>query len=333
MALFSTQEATANFTKTVSIPAEPFRAGREFKSYEYYQLYLGDNAIPLAEWEGQDLYWLRRDRELSNHRWHRAAHLITSAQPSLENYLKPFAQINSYYKTIHFWIKGKNHESRWVNGAFYLVNDLTDAYYKGVTFLADWFTPTPAYNLLQALNLAIANYAITKFYELLYGVYAEVPQKGVDAYIFDRNFIEIEQGQVALGAYSTAEPEGREVVSKLFNDTGWRAILKDMDVTGIFIPAFPELFDDGGSDLTLPPNYGKDARIQIPIAMLYCDFNFYNDPAFSTTKLAKALKNGETIYKKVGLPPSAIIPVYTNDVDVYFAFLRAHINILNVFNK
>jgi hypothetical protein len=337
MALFSTVEATATFTKVTPQPVEPFQAGREFKTYQDYQNALGSNAIAFKDWVGQDLYWLRRDRELSNRRWHRAAHLITSEKK--QNYLQPFAQINSYYKTIYTWVKGKHHEIKWLNGAYYLVNDLTHAYYSGFSRLISlWLTPTPALNLLKSLNLNIANFAITKFYDLLYGIFSNSPRKGVDAWIFDRDFIMHEQGPVAFPAYDGAGPDARSTVSNLFNDQGFLAGVKDFDFTGIYIPVFPQLYNSDLTDVTT--NYGQDARIEVPLAMLYPNQFFYTDTtiineditaevtkiAFNNSALAAALKNGER-FDKTG---ATSIPV--NDRVIYFAYIVANFNALNVFN-
>jgi len=324
MALFSSAAAIANITKITPKQVEPFQSGREYKTYHDYQVALGTNAIPYDQWEGQDMYWLRRDRELSNHRWHRAAHLITSQQ--LQDYFKPFEQINSYYKLIHYWIKGKKHESKWVSGAYYLVNDLTDAYQAGLVTTGNWFglTPAPALALLIALNKAIVNYAIQKFYDLLYGQYANSPRKGNDAWVFDRDLIIMEQGTIAFPAYDQAGPDARATVNGLFNDQGFLSVLKDMDVTGIYIPVFPQLYN---SDLTNSVgNYGQDARIQVPLAMLYPNSYFYNDSNFAGKPLANAIKNGE-IYDRSGATSKA-----TDDAFIYFAYIVANHNIMNVFN-
>jgi hypothetical protein len=56
--------------------------------------------------------------------------------------------------------------------------------------------------ILNELNLKICDYAITQFYELFYGKYANSPLTGNAAYQFDKQFIEYEQGTIAPPIYN-----------------------------------------------------------------------------------------------------------------------------------
>lgn len=222
MALFSTREATANFTNVVPKKLEPFQAGREFFSYSYYAIALGPDAIPFNQWEGQDVYWLVRDRQMSNHRWQVAMNLITANQYS--DYLEPFAQINSYYKIMHIWVIGKKHQIKWLYGAYSLVNALTENY-SALSLLLQ----RSVIGLLIALNKGISNYAITQFHTLLFGIYANSPRINGDAWAFDRDFIIGEQNNIAFPVYSNSLYAGAlEVMNELFNDVGWRSMFKDI---------------------------------------------------------------------------------------------------------
>ena len=335
MAIFSSVQATANITNVRVIHKEPY-LGREFFTYEDYVAYQnahGGTSIALKDWEGQDYYWLRTDREQQNHRWRHVCSLITSTQK--QSYFLPFHQINSYYRLMNYWIKGHKHQSQWVKGAYYLVNDLTDAYYKGIT-AGSWFTDTDELKLLKDLNINICNYAITKFYELLYGDLSKAPLTGIDAWNWDRDFIIHEQGVVAAPVYQGTTDDARDWINRTFNDQGFIAwienpswngfvsFLHGLDLSGIFIPVFPDLYD---SNITKAPDYGKQARIIVPLAMLYPNHYFYNDtnPNFDkSVPFSIALKNGEQTYKTQGEQPSSSPANFEEDLTVYFAYFQAH---------
>ena len=311
MAIFSSVQATANVTNVRIVHKEPY-LGREYFTYEAYQQAQGSAAIPLKDWEGQDYYWLRTDREQQNHRWRHVCSLITSTKK--QNYFLPFHQINSYYRLMNYWIKGKKHQSQWVKGAYYLVNDLTDAYYKGIT-LGSLFTDTDELKLLQDLNTNICNYAITKFYDLLYGTLVKPPLVGGNAWNWDRNFIIHEQEVVAAPVYQGTTADARDWINKTFNDQGflnwirnpkWNgfvSFLHGLDLSGIYIPVFPNLYD---SDITKAPTYGQQARINVPLGMLHPNHFFYNDTDSNiSAPFATALKNGEATYKTQCEHPSS----------------------------
>jgi len=50
---------------------------------------------------------------------------------------------------------------------------------------------------MKELNLNIANFAIHKFKELLVDRGEQIPIIGAEAYLWDKEFIEVEQGKVA----------------------------------------------------------------------------------------------------------------------------------------
>jgi hypothetical protein len=338
MAIFSSVKATANVTNVRIVHKDPSYGG-EYTSYYAYQQGQGSAAIPLKNWEGQDYYWLRTDREQQNHRWRHVCHLITSTQKQF--YLFPFHQINSYYRLIYYWLAGKKHQSQWVKGAYYLVNDLTDAYYKGITS-GSWFTSTDAYQLLTDLNSNICNYAITKFYDLLYGTLTKPPLTGNAAWVWDRDFIIHEQGVVALSVYQGTTDDARNLINKIFNDQGFLSwltnpsfngfvsFLHGLDLSGIYIPVFPNLYD---SDITSPPNYGQQGRINVPLGMLYPNHFFYNDTDTNLSKpFGTALKNGESIYKTQGEQSSSSSTTFADDLSVYFAYFKANSFINSLFD-
>lgn len=201
MALFSTTAATANISLLRKVKYEPFKGGFEFKTYQHYKDVFSSNAIqPESKWKGQDGAWLRADRLNARGTWVRAAHVITSQK--LSNRLQPFGQIDDYYKLIHVWVVGRKHEIRWLHGAHYLVEDLWEGFeddFQGALIV----NPSPQLiMLLSELNKNIVNFAIEQFSKLLYGEYAKSPRTGVDAYLFDRDFIIKEQEEVALSVYS-----------------------------------------------------------------------------------------------------------------------------------
>jgi len=292
MALFSSIAATTNLKQIKKKPIGKPKGGREFDTYAAYKTYLlsiGETPRPKNDWYGQDGYWLKSERENAWLGWRNAVYFITYHKN--ENYLQPFGQIMDYYKQVHFFIVKRKHETRWLNGAYYLVEDLWEAYEDERT-PADCLSADEVIALLKMLNAYIANYAIKKFHDLLFGTYKNSPRTGIFAYIFDRDFIVHEQGAVAypayLNTYNIEErgPRALREMSRVYNDqtfsmeTGFSLsnFLKKLDITGIFIPVYRDYYYSDLADLD--HNFGQDSRIQVPLAMLHVNkyFMFDTDP-------------------------------------------------------
>lgn len=301
MAIFSTLQATQNITGPPRKRNDRPKGGFEFKTYADYAASFGSSAIPKEKWRGQDGAWLELDRRLCRGTWIQAVHTITRlklieiGKPGDSNYepsrLQPYGQILSYYWLVNVWVEGRAHETRWIKGAFSLVEDLWEAYEDDIDSgnKCDFLSAPAVATILSELNKEIANYAITQFYRLQYGEYMLDPLRGFDAYEFDRNFVIEEQRDVAFEIYDFYRgTTALAVMSDIFNNThSWSKIrtsilniLKNLDPSGIKIP----VFSGKGyyeSDLTNSLyRYGQDARIQVPMAMLWPHHYFINDPVF-----------------------------------------------------
>jgi len=316
MALFSSVTATANLTKVNKKPIEAPNKGREFRNYNTYSAFMilhGKTPRPRYNWYGLDGYWLESERKNSWRGWRNAVNYITLHQ-NPENgdlpWLQPFGQILAYYKQVYSFIKQKGHESRWLNGAYYLVEDLFEAYEEGLQLgtVAGWFSEDLR-PILKELNREIAKFAITQFHKLLFGEYKNSLRKGEDAYVFDRDFIITEQKVIAFGVYPKYSRDILTQMSLVFNRSGWIAGFKSFDPTGISIPVFPGYYQSNLAEVS--ERYGQDARIQVPLGMLYPDQYFpgdnrrfvvdaetlgeYFNPAFRAA-LIKGLKNVDAYY-------------------------------------
>ena len=287
MALFSSVAATTNLKQIENKPIGKPKGGREFDTYTAYKTYLlsiGETPRPKDNWYGQDGYWLKSERENAWLGWRNAVYFITYHKN--ENYLQPFGQIMDYYKQVHFFIAKRKHEIRWLNGAYYLVEDLWEAYEDGIT-PANCVSANEVIALLKTLNVFIANYAIGRFHELLFGRYKNSPMTGIFAYIFDRDFIVHEQGAVAYSAYLATYqikdkgPLALREMSRVYNDQtsgdgfSLSNFLKKLDVTGIFIPVYRDYYYSDLADLS--NNFGQDSRIQAPLGMLHVNKYFMLD--------------------------------------------------------
>jgi hypothetical protein len=165
--------------------------------------------------------------------------------------------------------------------------------------------------LLAALNVAIADYAITQFNRLLYGEYRMKPRTDLNAWKFDKQFIMSEQIPTAFTVYSdTRFSDGIALENQIFNKKGF-FVGYDLVVDVAFIPVYPDqynsvLSEDNGSH----PRYGEASRVQIPLAMLYPNQYFYLDDikddtedqdysySFKDTKFGQTLKRGHDKYFK-----------------------------------
>ena len=242
--------------------------GNEYNDMEHFTELTGRQELGPYEWLKED-----RENNLSGS-FDTAMENMTRDQ--VPDILLPFVQVRDYYVWVTRKLDEKGHESRWVKGALYLVDELADTYDEGVTS-GHWFV-TPGQDvipLLEDLNVGIVNYAITQFHRLLYGDLKDDPLQGVDAYEFDRQFIEHEQGEVAFSVYSEYEgTDAIETIDAMFNGTGFIGNAIDaMSWAGLAngVPTFPDLTQ---ADLTDPDSrFGQDARTHIPLYMLYPDMH------------------------------------------------------------
>ncbi|WP_428663802.1 hypothetical protein [Runella sp.] len=173
----------------------------EFESYEKYKALLGDKAFAESEWKGQDAHWLTSDRENCTDRWQNACWNIIKYDQ--KGKLQPFSQIRDFYKWIRWQIQLQGHEVRWALGADLLVTrlsviDVTPSFFTDITFGPEYI------NLLQDLNLGIANFSYHKWKELLIDR-RNVPIIGAEAYNWDKDFIYEEQGIIAPPIYAKYE--------------------------------------------------------------------------------------------------------------------------------
>gem|GEM_PF-1724794 len=230
----------------------------EFESMEAFKQATGKDQLGPYQ-------WIKADRlAKTGTTWIKACEKIT--EDKAQGKLLPFAQVRDYYIWVTRKLDSMGHESRWVKGALYLVNELTGKY-EGTLKMGTW-SATEVIPLLEELNVGIVDYAITQFHRLMYGDLKDNPLKGNDAYEFDKQFIETEQGQVALEIYQRYEgTKALETMNGMFTKEswlGWAASFVSKE-----IPTHQKHYN---ADLTDPEtNFGQDARTHVPLYMLYPD--------------------------------------------------------------
>jgi hypothetical protein len=189
-----------------------------------------------------------------------------------------------------------------------LVDDLADAFDAGVVTTGHWFNliDDSTKGLLKELNQGIADFAITKFHELLYGKYKNIPLTKDAALKYDIAFINAEQGEVAYGIYSKYKPDSKAIkeLNQMARKEGALGVLVSYGANG-FIPSFA---DYGVSLDDKETRYGENGRKEIPILMLYPE---KYSPTSTPGLVKKTGKNGT-------LTGSALT-----------AFLWAHIKLMN----
>jgi len=117
---------------------------------------------------------------------------------------------------------------------------------------------------LNELNLGICDYAITQFYDLIYGKYATTPLIGDNAYEWDKEFITYEQGTVAPPIYNKAP---KETINRLQNmvDKDW---VGQHGIGSSLFNGITPAFDDFDPPALITDN---NFRIDLPLLMLYLD--------------------------------------------------------------
>ena len=251
----------------------------EYDSFEAYQT-SGGTSESIDSWDGCDGKWLKSDRTSGSDRYNTAMGAIT--ENNWQGRFEPFEQIRDYYEWVNVEVAAKGHEIKWVKGALHLVRNLAWLYDESgsdiITGLSLFSGPITAANvqaeinrvkpMMKDLNLAIANFAISKFSELLYGKNSGTSLTGDEAYKWDKAFIYWEQGPVAAPVY-------KKYSTKLAIHT-----MNDMFNYGGSIPGMPSIPVPSGVDLTdgsasnIYGAFGSNARIDVPMMMLWPQKHF-----------------------------------------------------------
>lgn len=239
--------------------------GGEFPDYDTYVLALQSKAFKFNEWDGADGCWLKDDRSnnQNSERWRKGyMHIIKYKIPGR---LAPFKQIYDFYNSVEIKLRDFKHKIKWTVGAKPLVLAMSEgAWYLGAMDGGSSVIPNDVETTLNELNLAICDFAITQFYDLLFGKYSRNPRVGVEAYEFDKQFITYEQQVVALNIYKKTPSETlrklQEMVDKnIFSDLGLGARCLNH-----ITPAF-DIFKPRAS--ITDPYF----RTDLPLLMLYLD--------------------------------------------------------------
>ena len=176
----------------------------EFKDYNTYKLILGKSAKPENKIDGLDGCWLKKDRESEpkTQTWKNAMDYILKNKST--GILAPFAQIADFYDYVKDRCNQKGHQVKWFKGAAKLVHALAEDKLRigGGLEGGSNLISNDVELILNELNLGICDFAIGKFNSLLYGQYANTPLIGENAYLFDKSFIEEEQGTIAPPIYN-----------------------------------------------------------------------------------------------------------------------------------
>lgn len=242
--------------------------GGEFPDYETYKLALREKAQSLKKWKGEDGCWLKSDRADNGIRWWNG--YIYIVKNKVLGRLAPFKQIYSFYDAIDDWIENLGHEVKWCKGAKALVKAL------GVLDSGFFAIQNDVETILSELNLGICDFAIAKFHELTFGKYSTKPLKGHDAYLWDRDFIEYEQGVVAPPIYNKADKatikKYQAMADKDSHATFYEGIPQGWHGTGSQVISILEkvipAFDDFTPNAKVTDN---QFRIDLPLLMLYLD--------------------------------------------------------------
>jgi len=239
--------------------------GGEFEDYETYKLALREKAQTEKSWKGEDGSWLLNDRDKNTERWLNGYSYIIKHK--IQGRLAPFKQIYDFYNAVDGWIFRLGHRVKWCKGAKALVgvlatNPIKIGGLEGGSNVID----NDVEIILNELNLGICDYAITQFYDLIYGKYAVTPLKGDKAYNWDKNFIEYEQGTVAPPIYSKTNSK---TISK-FQDMADRDFVGKHGAEAWFASPFSIVPQFDSFD---PPGKVTDNqfRIDLPLLMLYLD--------------------------------------------------------------
>lgn len=262
--------------------------GGEFPDYETYKLALRSEAQPEEKWEGKDGSWLTYDRENNNETWRNGYSFIIKNK--IQGRLAPFKQIYDFYNGVDRFQFLLGHRIKWCVGAKGLVFALAQSPIK---FGGQEGGSMAIYNdvetTLNELNLGICDFAITQFYDLIYGKYSKTPLKGDKAYEWDLQFITHEQGIVAPPIYKKAS---KDTIDRLQNmvDKDW---LGQHGIGSWIFNNITPAFDDFDPPALITDN---DFRIDLPLLMLYLD---KHKPRKTTKSFIKHLNQDGTVDESV----------------------------------
>jgi hypothetical protein len=268
-----------NKTKTVATHGE-------FPDMETYTLATGKTELGKGCWLKKD----RTEGSYGNLTFQDGCWYII--ENKMEGILAPFAQIYSFYHFIDSRMAPYKHKSRWSIGAKKLVKSL-----------ADWLEGQGVFNIpinddvetiLCELNVGICDYAITQFYELFYGKYKDAPLNTLEkAYKFDLQFVQHEQGVIAVPIYAKTSNSTIKKYQAMANQNG---VVEYM--SGKFENVIPE-FDKPWNGKVTDAGF----RIDLPMLMLWLDTHKPTSEPFKGKVDANGYLKEE--YKKIIRPYEA----------------------------
>ncbi len=220
----------------------------EFPNLKLYKLATGYTKL-------QSGCWLTKDRKAKNDTWKTACMYIV--EHKYQGVLGPFGQIADFYYLLKEKVAKSKHKSRWLKGAYALVDKLT---IMDGGFI---FVENDVEIILSELNIGICDYAITKFHELFYGKHKNDPLDTMEkAYKWDLAFVQHEQGVVAVPIYAKTDDNTIAKFQAMADKDGQKHIQGFGGIFGVT----PEFDDPWNGDV-------KDAgfRIDLPMLMLWLD--------------------------------------------------------------
>ena len=222
----------------------------EFPSMEIYKMATGNVNL-------QKACWLTSDRKAKNDKWKDACMYIV--EHKYQGVLGPFGQIADFYGLLKDKVTQSQHKSRWLKGAYKLVDDLAK-YIETVGFSN--FVTNDVETILYELNVGICDYAITQFYDLFYGKYKDNPLNTMEkAYKWDLAFVQHEQGVVAVPIYAKTSRKTIERYQKMADHDGVKGY-----GSSIFSKAIPQFDEPWNGKVT-----DSGFRIDLPMLMLWLD--------------------------------------------------------------
>jgi RHS repeat-associated protein len=261
----------------------------EYDNYGDYKKDKGDGAMSEDKWDGSDGAWLESDRTGKGNRWKTAMSSITkngwsdrlvdksrkldpSTRPNSQQQVgSSFGVTRDYYLWAQGEMDAKGYKSRWAKGAAYLVDELADTYEEGI--VTGRFALSVG-KLSVGLNVAIKDYAVTKFQDALFG--AGMGSSYLEGYNWDYSFVHTEQAAVAMSVYENSGAGALNSLNDIVRKQGGMGSLAKAFSTH-YIPSFA-LFDnisangksEGKATInTLSNAYGTFYRVHIPMFMLY----------------------------------------------------------------
>ena len=263
--------------------------GGEFPDFDTYKLAFRKNKeFTQEEWKENDGCWLTSDRANNKSRWINGyAYIIKHKQLG---WLAPFKQIYDFYNAVDGWIFRLGHRVKWCKGAKRLVNSLSVL--DGGFLLID----NDVEIILNELNLGICDFAITQFYDLIYGKYATTPLKGNEAYEWDKRFITYEQGTVAPPIYKKTSSATINKFQKMADKDGLDTTngVSTLGAGSWILNDVTPAFDDFKPEAKVTDDL---FRIDLPLLMLYLDTHKINKYKLSPS-LKDYLNNDGTVNQK-----------------------------------